>query len=252
MTTLEIDEPLLTAAAIVQSKIANGILPNILPPRNVILCFQSSLLRYVTRKRRTKKVTGFLGDVFLLNETHGQTAIAGNFGIGAPAAVALMEELVAFGARRLIALGFAGGLQADLHAGDLIICERAVRDEGTSRHYLPAEKFAKADTELTRALSQRLDPASLRVGTSWTTDAPYREMKSQVEQYRQEGILSVEMEAAALFAAGASLGVSVSAAFVIADVLNGWQWQIDFDRMRVERGLQILFDAAHDVFQESQ
>jgi uridine phosphorylase len=77
-------------------------------------------------------------------------------------------------------------------------------------------------------------------------------MKSQVEQYRQEGILSVEMEAAALFAAGASLGVSVSAAFVIADVLNGWQWQIDFDRMRVERGLQILFDAAHDVFQESQ
>jgi len=246
------DRFVLTAAEVVNRKLARGDIPRGAPPHNVILCFDRSLVDHAVRERRVKKVDGFLGDLCLLNESHGRTAIAGNFGIGAPVAVALMEELVAYGADRFVAIGLAGGLQSELRAGDLIVCERALREEGASRHYAPPSRFAEANVQITRALCRALESQkqTFSIGESWTTDAPYRETLRQVEQYRREGIETVEMEAAALFAAGHALGIQVGAAFSIADSLDGDKWRLDFDQRRAQRGLQILLDAAVRTFSE--
>lgn len=213
------------------------------PPETVILCYQRLLVEYAIKRPRVKKANGFLGTLYLLDKT---IAIAGNFGIGAPAVAALMEELFAFGVRRFVSIGLAGGLQPDLRAGDLVVCNRALRDEGVSHHYLPPSKFVSANQDITGALQSALPQST--TGTTWTTDAPYRETRREVEQYQQEGIATVDMEAAALFAVGQSLGVQVGAAFVIGDWLDGTHWRLAFDRNAARRGLQILFDTTVEIF----
>src|SRR5215813_6866688 len=59
--------------------------------------------------------------------------------MGAPMAVMLLEQLIALGARRLLYLGFCGALIPSYRIGDLFLPTRAVREEGTSYHYVPAE-----------------------------------------------------------------------------------------------------------------
>ncbi len=237
--------PVMTAADVVADKLRRGIIrPRVTAPHAVVLGFQPSFLADARKQGRTQRVSGFMGELLMLRNAPG-VAVAGGFGVGAPAAVALMEELAAYGARQFIALGLAGGVQSNLRAGDLIVCDRALRDEGTSAHYLPPARFVAADAALTRALSAALTALGqpFRTGASWTTDAPYRETRAEVAQYRSEGILSVEMEAAALFAAGARLGIAVAAAFAVADVLEA-PLPSDADRARAAAGLRALLAAA--------
>jgi nucleoside phosphorylase len=82
----------------------------------------------------------------------------------------------------------------------------------------------------------------------WTTDAPFRETAAEVEQYRKEGVLAVDMEAAAVFAAGQRLGVQAAALFAIGDsvseVPSSLVWRLDFDFRKTLRGLEILSEAA--------
>jgi uridine phosphorylase len=142
--------------------------------------------------------------------------------VGAPGTVMVMEELIAAGARSFIGVGAAGGLQSDLVTGACFVATSAVRDEGTSYHYLPAASTVDADPLLTEHLRQALadgglDPAA---GTVWTTDAPYRELSGTVDRFRREGVLAVDMEAAAMFALGVCRGVEVASAMVVADVLS--------------------------------
>jgi uridine phosphorylase len=82
------------------------------------------------------------------------------------------------------------------------VIERALRDEGTSYHYLPAARYAQGDTDLTALAAKAIARTGQRtfVGASWTTDAPFRETAAAVAERQREGILTVEMEAAALYA----------------------------------------------------
>lgn len=131
----------------------------------------------------------------------GQPAGILGCAVGAPFAVLVAEELFACGCHMLISLTSAGQIVA---AGDppyFVIIDRALRDEGTSYHYAPAENFAEADPHLVETATAAVTAAGLRtyVGPSWTTDAPFRETAAAVEAARAKGILAVEMEAAALY-----------------------------------------------------
>lgn len=132
--------------------------------------------------------------------------------IGAPFAVLVAEELFASGCEALVSISSAGLVASDARPPFFVLIERALRDEGTSYHYLPAARFAEADPALTDAVARALagTAAPLLRGASWTTDAPFRESASLIERRRAEGILSVEMEAAALLAMGRALGRPVT------------------------------------------
>src|SRR6185437_10403105 len=82
------------------------------------------------------------------------------------------------------------------------VIDRALRDEGTSYHYLPASEYSEADLALAELAREALSAAgmSVRVGASWTTDAPFRETEAAIAAALRAGILAVEMEAAALYA----------------------------------------------------
>ena len=155
---------------------------------------------------------------------------------GAPGTVMLLEELVAFGVRRFVFVGYCGAIQEGIDIGALILPSEAVREEGTSYHYLPEGKESVPDAEIREKLSGWMERHGLgfHQGRVWTTDAPYRETTEKVRRYRTEGILAVEMEMAAVFAFGEARGVSVGAVLIVTDRVRDEEWRIDFLSPRVQ------------------
>jgi uridine phosphorylase len=122
--------------------------------------------------------------------------------VGAPYAVLVAEQLFASGCRLLLSVTSSGQVTT-LGPPYFILIERALRDEGTSYHYLPAgSEYAETDPALLSVVEGVLATIGDLVerGATWTTDAPYRETPEAIAAARAEGILAVEMEAAALYA----------------------------------------------------
>jgi uridine phosphorylase len=128
--------------------------------------------------------------------------------VGAPFAVLVAEQLFASGCRLLISMTSAGRLAELRPPPYFILIERALRDEGTSYHYLPPAEFSYADPALLEVMAGAF--AHLRVpverGATWTTDAPFRETQETIDTMTAKGLLAVEMEAAALYAFAAARG----------------------------------------------
>jgi|Deesub1362B_J571_1020462.scaffolds.fasta_scaffold00254_7 uridine phosphorylase len=173
------------------------------------------------------------------------------FPVGAPIAAATLEEAIACGGRRFLVVGMAGTL-GDLPIGSFMIPTDAVREEGTSYHYLPPGAPVRPSGRLARVLeeaclAQGIEPIK---GTNWTTDAPYRELVSKVERHRRAGVLTVEMEAAALFAVAEVRRVEVAVLLVISDRL-GKRWEPALFSEEVKRSLRkaarVVLEAAHEL-----
>ena len=122
--------------------------------------------------------------------------------VGASFAVLLAEQLFASGCRLLISMTSAGQIVEQGPPPYFILIDRALRDEGTSYHYLPPAEFAEADEGLVEAAMNAFAAARqpMHRGASWTTDAPFRETAAAIERCRARNILAVEMEAAGLYA----------------------------------------------------
>lgn len=122
--------------------------------------------------------------------------------VGAPFAVLVAEQMFASGCRFLISVTSSGQIAPIGEPPYFILIDRALRDEGTSHHYLPPSRFAEASPEVLARLAPLLAAAPVTVhrGATWTTDAPYRETAEAIAAHRAAGILAVEMEAAALYA----------------------------------------------------
>lgn len=119
--------------------------------------------------------------------------------VGAPFAVLVAEELFASGCRFLISLTSAGQVTPAGAPPYFVVIDRAVRDEGTSYHYAPPDDYAEASPDLIEMAIKALAGMDVRVGASWTTDAPFRETAEAIDAMRKKGVLAVEMEAAALY-----------------------------------------------------
>jgi hypothetical protein len=126
--------------------------------------------------------------------------------VGGPFAVLLAEQLFASGCELLVSIASAGQITDVAPPPYYILIERALRDEGTSYHYLPAANYAEAEPGLLALAADALAQArhQVFVGDTWTTDAPFRETEATIARRRHEGILAVEMEAASLYAFAAA------------------------------------------------
>jgi purine-nucleoside phosphorylase len=126
--------------------------------------------------------------------------------VGAAFAVLIAEELFASGCKLLLSMTSAGQILPIQTPPYFILISRALRDEGTSYHYLPPADYSMADSHLVRLAEKALAGTGLAVrsGATWTTDAPFRETPVAIEAAMHAGILAVEMEAAALYAFAAA------------------------------------------------
>ena len=122
--------------------------------------------------------------------------------VGASFAVLLAEQLFASGCKLLVSMTSAGQLIQPITPPYFILIEKAVRDEGTSYHYVSPAEFSYLSPDLKEKLENTFDSRDLKIftGSTWTTDAPYRETEESINHYKSKGIHAVEMEAAALYA----------------------------------------------------
>src|SRR6476661_6023911 len=138
-------------------------------------------------------------DTFLLA---GQTVGIVGCAVGAPFAVLIAEELFASGCQLLISITSAGQITPAGTLPYFVVIDRALRDEGTSYHYAKPSEYSEAEPDLAKLITDAIKAKDLNVvaGSSWTTDAPFRETEEAITAARSKGILAVEMEAAALYA----------------------------------------------------
>ena len=232
-----------------------GMMPDSQAPKAVILGYQRSLFDYVVANHKTRRADGYFGAHvrFIENLPGGpdvgaptSVAVAGDFGVGAPAAAVMLEELIAWGVREFVSMGTAGSLRLDLPPGSLVLCDGAYADEGTSSHYSAGGGFNRPDSGLTEKLADALRRNGLdfRTGPSWSTDAIYRETPLEVVGYRDMGALVVEMEASALFSVAHFRSVPIASCFSISDTLAELAWRPEFHSETTKEGLEKLFQAA--------
>ncbi len=147
--------------------------------------------------------------------------------VGAAACVSCFEEIIAMGAGFVAAYGSCGILD-DTISGKIIVPVSAVRDEGTSYHYIPASDEITADEDSIRALRICLTELGypFAEGKVWTTDAIYRETKDVISRRKREGCIAVEMEYSALLAAARFRKVPFVQFLYGADSLGGEEWEI--------------------------
>lgn len=146
--------------------------------------------------------------------------------IGAPITATAVEELIALGVEEFLILGDAGSLSEALKPADLVVCTKALRDEGVSHHYIKNSKFVAPDKRLSALLERAMKEHNIpfKKGPTWTIDAPYMETVEELDRYANEGILTVEMEAAALFAVAKARKAKAAAVFSISDLLRPEGW----------------------------
>src|SRR5260370_38410468 len=177
--------------------------------------------------------------------------------IGGPYAVLIAEQLHAAGAKLIIGLTSAGRVSPDLPLPCLVVATSAIRDEGTSYHYLPPDTEVACESPVIPLLERELiaTGCAVRSGKVWTTDAPYRETPTQLTKWAREGALAVEMQAASLFAFGIARQAPVASVAMVSNAVDHAGAQFDTgsheDGLRVLRGIawaaRCLFDMPEPV-----
>ncbi len=209
-------------------------------PKKYLIVYQNTMTNYFKRKYRGKYQSLQFYSKHIIYRM-GNVGLIRMNGIGSPHAVTFLEELIEMGGREFINIGTAGGIYKE----GVFVCDKAIRDEGTSHHYAANEKYAYPDATLTKRLEHSMKAAGIPFsrGTTWTIDAPYRETKAEVESYRKEGVKTVEMEASALFTVAKIRKVKIASAFVVSDIL-GKKWEPQFHKKEMKHMLHNVLDAA--------
>ena len=193
-----------------------GLLPGRVPPV-CVLDPDGDIVRHVRREHGARRSATWAcfhtemwewSDADLAGPTDPSFGIVGSV-VGSSFAVLVAEQLFVSGCEVLVSVASAGqiaesGPRPPYH----VLVERALRDEGTSYHYLPPAEFVAADLALVRLAARAFAGTGSRVhrGATWTTDAPFRETAEAIAVCRQQGVLTVEMEAAGLLAFGRAMG----------------------------------------------
>lgn len=197
-------------------------------PEAIVICYQPDFFEHVVEQHTETEIEIVgMGQLYTLSETEGRIGVFGDFGIGAPTTAISMEQLISLGTETFCIVGGCGAVGRNVARYQPIVCDRAVRDEGVSHHYLPSEKYVSADEALVTRLEDALDAAGFeyRTGASWTTDAIFRETVPEIEYYRDEGVLAVEMEAAAAFAVAEYRNVDAAALLCPFDLVMADKWE---------------------------
>src|SRR6516162_3953852 len=178
--------------------------PAIAVPEICVLDPDGDILRTLAKAGRTRRCGGWAcyhTELYEFEQAGERFGIIG-CAVGASFAVLLAEQLFVSGCRFLVSMTSAGQIVPQGPPPYFVIIDKALRDEGTSYHYLPPTEFADADERLVEAAMKTFANVGLPIyrGASWTTDAPFRETAAAIERCRARNILAVEMEAAALYA----------------------------------------------------
>jgi len=186
---------------------------NLPVPDVCLLDPDGDIVRHLQAQGRAQRHDGWVcyhTELYLIEHDGLAIGVVG-CAVGAAFAVLVAEELFASGCRLLLSVTSSGQIKPLQAPPYFILIDRALRDDGTSYHYLPPSTYSDAPGALIARLDGAFDGLGVPVlrGPTWTTDAPFRETDAAIEAMRQRGLLAVEMEAAGLYAFAAARGRAV-------------------------------------------
>ena len=199
-------------------------------PEHAVACFFQDVITKLVQEHQAKVIRHLKSEIgphpIYELDVDGKRLAVFHPGVGAPLAAGVLEEVIALGSKKFIACGGAGVLAPDIAVGHIIVPSSAIRDEGTSYHYLPPGREVSASPEGIAAIQQVLETnhCEYLVARTWTTDAIYRETPLKVRERRAEGCVTVEMEAAAFFAVAQFRSVQFAQLLYGGDDLSTEQW----------------------------
>lgn len=198
----------------------------------------SRILQKTIKKSASKeKNTGFCYFYLLKNK------IILYLSLGAPSAILSLEGLVASGAQEIIILGFCGSLNPKYKIGNAVSISKALSEEGTSKHYFSRKRIFYPSSTLKNRVERILHSMNLPYlnGALVSTDAPYRETKSWLEEKQKKGINCVDMEASAVFALAKYHSIQAAALMIISDELSSGVWKKGFHNPELEENIKKYF-----------
>jgi uridine phosphorylase len=197
-------------------------------PDRCVICFFQDVISGLLKSGKISQIAESHSEmaahpVYMLSD---QPVALFHPGVGAPLAVGLLEETIARGCSKFVVCGGCGVLDKEIAVGHLIVPTSAVRDEGTSYHYMEPGQEAEPHPVAVAAIRQVLNAHRVPylTGKTWTTDAFYRETPGKVLARKAEGCLTVEMEAASLFAAASFRDVVLGQILYGGDVVMPGEW----------------------------
>jgi uridine phosphorylase len=218
-------------------------------PLKGIMCFFADVIAKKVEEETLQKIGQFRSELAIhpvyRMEKNGAELFVMHPGVGAPLAAGLLEEIICWGIKCVIVCGGCGVLNPEIAAGHIVVVESAVRDEGTSYHYLPASREVGASVRVTQAIVDAIQKNKIPYlrGKTWTTDAIYRETPQRRAKRIVEGCSVVEMEASALFAVAQFRSIEIGMIVYGGDLVIPGAWDgRDWYKRKDDR--QLLFDLA--------
>lgn len=149
--------------------------------------------------------------------------------LGGPASANLMEELYFVGVKTFLGTGSCGAI-TEVDFNHFFVPTKAIRDEGTSYHYIPASRFVETDQKLNKSIENVLNKhnETFFKGITWTTDAIYRETPMRIQARKNDGAVCVEMETASLSSVAKKRNVKYACLLYFSDYNNGKEWTTRF------------------------
>lgn len=203
---------------------------NIGLPESVVMCFYAEVIEKLLKENLLKEIAVLHSQigrhpVYQL-EYEGKPVTVFHPGVGAPLGAGLMEEVIALGGRKFISCGSGGVLDKSIAAGHILVPEIAVRDEGTSYHYVSPQREIAVSRQAVDAIKKVLvrHSCSYLPVKTWTTDSFYRETVDKMEMRKSEGCLCVEMECSAFAAVAEYRGVTFGQMIYGGDDISCSEW----------------------------
>jgi|GEM_PF-6343150 len=217
-------------------------------PKQCILCYTPKIIKNALKYYNVhKKFSIWDLDLYEI-KTKGKTIGLILSPIGAPASGWILERLIARGVKSVINIGTAGSLQySGLSVGDLVLCTKSIRCEGTSYFYKKPSRFASPDKNLTTLIEKTLEENKLKFkkGPAITIDAPYRLSITKAKELRKENILVSDMEASAIFSISSFRKIRSAAIFIIADLATkDFKWRPKLHELALDNGFKNLLNIA--------
>lgn len=227
---------------------------NITLPEKAVYAFLGDLVDEYALKNSARVIYKFISatkcyPIYVL-EYEGEDICLVQAPVGSAASVQILDWLICYGVKKVISTGSCGVL-VDIDEDEILVCRKALRDEGTSYHYLPPSRFIELDNDVIEVIEYVFEKINLpyKECITWTTDGFFRETKDMVLYRIEEGCETVEMECSALAACARFRGIKFGQILFSGDTLAKIaEYDIrNFGLNSREKALKICFEIAKNL-----
>jgi uridine phosphorylase len=200
------------------------------PPNSCIICPSDFVVKYLSKNKKLKKGPKIIKPLYFLKKD--LAIFTGFVGFGSPLWAWVIEQLIAYGIKNFIYIGFFGKVNLSIKDNKLFVIEKALKDEGTSYHYTKPSKWAYPNKLLTEKLLSQKGTVSSKI---WTTDAMFKQTKKEINYANNNQIIGFDMETSVLFTVAKTKGCNIASIQIESDSFINNKWKSIYKTKKFEK-----------------